>query len=158
MTVSRQVFGITVDPQLFANPSLIYLMLAWAHQRGSSIRVKLRIELFSSTTLSFHLDFHAHPRVDAALKKMFTRRQICDLELAALQESSPGYGDLAKTAGAFRNSLLSRSIELRYEPATKMLYLGEGMRLAALIDYANGGSFCDVDCVRFEVPIRVGMS
>ena len=136
-------------------------MVVWLERqpRRSSIRGKPRIEPFSSTaTSSFHLDFHAHPRVDAALKKMFTRRQTCDLELAALKESSPGYRNLAKAAGTFGNRLLSGPIELRYEAATEVLDLGKGMRLAALIDYANGGSLRDVDCVRFEVPIRVWMS
>src|SRR5882672_2203624 len=34
---------------------------------------------------SFHLDFHTHPRVDAALKKMFTFRQTRDLAFGCLE-------------------------------------------------------------------------
>jgi len=96
--------------------------------------------------------------MDAALKKMFPRRQTCNLELAALKEPSPGYGNLAKAAGTFGYRVLSRPIELRYEAAPEVLHLGECMRLAALVDYAESCSFVDVDCVRFEVPVRVRMS
>jgi len=95
--------------------------------------------------------------MDAALKKMITWRQTCHLELAALKESSPGYRDLAKAAGTFGNRVLSRPVELRYEAATEVLHLGEGMRFAALIDYIKSGSFLEVDRVRFEVPVRVRM-
>ena len=96
--------------------------------------------------------------MDAALKTMFPRRQICDLELATLEHSSPGYRDLAKSAGTFGNRMLSGRIELRYEAATEVLDLGKGVRFAALVDYAESGSFLDVDRVRFEIPVRVRMS
>ena len=96
--------------------------------------------------------------MDAALKKMFARCEACDLELAALQHSAPGYRDLAKAAGTFGNRLLSWPIELLYEAATELCYLGEGVRLAALVDYTKSGSLLEVDCVRFEVPVRVRMS
>ena len=96
--------------------------------------------------------------MDAALKKMFTRRETGDLELAALQDSSPGYRDLAKAAHTFGDRVLSGPIELRNETAPKVLHLGEGVRLAARVDYAKSGPLVDVDCVRFEVPLRVGMS
>src|SRR5580700_9018028 len=96
--------------------------------------------------------------MDAALKKMFPRRQTCDLELAALEKSGPGDGDLAKAADTFGNRVLAWPIELRNEAATELCYLGEGVRLAALVDYAKSGSLLEVDCVRFEVPLRVRMS
>ena len=96
--------------------------------------------------------------MDAALKKVLTRRQTCDLELAALKHSTPGHRDLAEAAGAFGNRVFSRPIELRYEAAPEVLHLGEGVRLAALVDHAERGSFVDVDPVRFEVPVRVRMS
>src|SRR5882762_544315 len=62
---------------------------------------------------SFHLDFHAHPRVDAALKKMFTFRQTRDLALAALKDSGFGHREVRKAAGTFGNRLLSWRIEHR---------------------------------------------
>jgi hypothetical protein len=65
--------------------------------------------------------------MDAALKEMFTRRETCDLELAALQHSGPGDRYLAKAAGAFGYGVLSRPIELRYEASTEVLDLGEGV-------------------------------
>jgi len=96
--------------------------------------------------------------MDAALKTMFPRRETCDLELAALKHSSPGHGDLAKSAGTFGNRSLPWPIQLRYEAATEVLDLGKGMRFAALVDYAESGSFRDLDFVRFEIPVRVRMS
>jgi len=96
--------------------------------------------------------------MDAALKTMFPRRETCDLELATLKHSSPGYCDLAKAAGTFGNGVLSGPIELRNEATTEVFDLGEGVRLAALVDYAESGSFRDLDCVRFEIPVGVGMS
>ena len=96
--------------------------------------------------------------MDTAFKKVFAGRQACDLELAALKHSSPGYRDLAKAAGTFGNGMLSWAIELRYEAATEVLHLGEGVRFAALIDNVKSGSFLDVDGVRFEVPVWIRMS
>jgi hypothetical protein len=96
--------------------------------------------------------------MDATLKKVLSWRQTCDLELAALKHSGPGYRHLAKAAGAFGYRVLSGSIELRYEASPKVLHLGERMRLAALVDYAESCFFVDVDRVRFKVPVRVRMS
>src|ERR1700720_2682239 len=106
---------------------------------------------------SFHLDFHAHPRMDAALKKMFTFRKTRDLALAALKDSGLGHGDIRKAAGTFGNRGLS-SIKVVYEAATELRHLGEGVRLAALVEYIKNGSFLDVEGVRFEVPAGVRSS
>src|SRR5664279_1641257 len=81
---------------------------------------------------SFHFDLHAHPRMDTALKTVFTFRQTRDLDLAALKDSSLSHRDVRKAAGTFRNRVLSRHIELRYEAATEVRHLGECVRLAAL--------------------------
>src|SRR5713101_127444 len=67
---------------------------------------------------SLHLDFHAHPRMDAALKTMFTFRQTRDHDLAALEDSGLGHGDVRKAASTLGNRVLSR-IEVRYKPATE---------------------------------------
>jgi hypothetical protein len=96
--------------------------------------------------------------MDAALKKIFTLRQARDLDMAALKDSGLGYRDLRKAAGTFGNRILSWRIKTRYKAATELRHLGEGVRLAALVDYAKSGSFLDVDCVRFEVPSRVRSS
>src|SRR5882762_1599635 len=56
---------------------------------------------------SFHFDFHAHPRMDAALKKMFTFRQTRDLGLAALKDSGFGDREVLKAVGTFGNCSLS---------------------------------------------------
>jgi hypothetical protein len=66
-------------------------------------------------------------------------RQAGDLEVAALKDAGPGHSEVFKTAGTFRNRFLSR-VEPRYEAATEVLDLSEGVRLTALVDYDNGGS------------------
>ena len=62
---------------------------------------------------SFHLDFHAHPRMDAALKKMFTFRQTRDLALAALKDSGFGHREVRKAASTFGNRVFSWGIKHR---------------------------------------------
>jgi len=62
---------------------------------------------------SLHFDFYAHPRMDAALKKMFTFRQTRDLALAALKDSGLGHRDVRKAAGTFGNRVLTWRIEYR---------------------------------------------
>src|SRR5947209_233272 len=95
--------------------------------------------------------------MDAALKKVFTLLQTRNLDSAGLKDSSLGHRDVGKAAGTFGNRGLS-VIERPYEAATELRHLGEGVRLAALVDYAHSGSFLDVESVRFEVPARVRMS
>jgi tetratricopeptide (TPR) repeat protein len=73
--------------------------------------------------------------MDAALEMMFAFRQVRDLELAALKDSSLGHGDCRKAAVTFGNCVLSVRVEPWYETAAELLHLGEGVRLAALVDY-----------------------
>jgi len=56
---------------------------------------------------SLDVDCHAHPRMNAALKKMFAPRQTRDLQLAALKDTSPGHRDVLKAAGTLGNRRLS---------------------------------------------------
>ena len=84
-----------------------------------------RTRCFSSVRRgSLHLDFHAHPRMDAALKKMFPFRQARYLELAALQDSRFGDREIFKPTGTFWCYGLS-SIEVFDKAATKVRNLGE---------------------------------
>src|SRR5882724_12637001 len=71
---------------------------------------------------SLHLDFHAHPRMDAAFKKMFTFRQTRYLELAALQDSRFGDGEIFEPTRTFWCRGLS-SIEVFDKAATKVCNL-----------------------------------
>ena len=96
--------------------------------------------------------------MDTALKAMFPLRQTRDVDVAALKDASLGHRNVRKAARTFGYSVFSRCVEPGYEAAPKLRDLGEGVRLATLIDYANGGSFLDVECVRFEVPVRVRSS
>ena len=93
--------------------------------------------------------------MDAALKKMFTFRQTRKLELAALKDSGFGHRDSREAAGALGNYFFSWGIEAGYKAATEPCHFREGMRLAALVDSLNRGSFPDRECVRFKVPIRI---
>src|ERR1700720_2994491 len=106
----------------------------------------------------FHLDLYAHPRMDAALKTMFTFRQMRDLEMTALKDSSPGHLDLRKPTGTFGNRLLSGRVEPRYKTATEVRHLGESVGFTTLVDYADFCSFIDPEYVRFEVPTPVRSS
>jgi len=109
----------------------------------------------STTNPSFHHDCCSHPRMDTALKVMIPFGQACDLELAALQDARSGHRDSRKTAGALGNYFPAWTIEGRYKTATELCNLSESVRLTALVDCVNGGSFLDCECVRFEVPVRV---
>src|SRR5579859_6840150 len=96
--------------------------------------------------------------MDAALKVVFAFRQTRELDSAALKKSSPGYLDLRKAAGAFGDGGFCVGIKLRDEAAAELRHLGKGVRLAALVDYADRGSLLDPKRIRFKVPLFVGMS
>ncbi len=49
--------------------------------------------LITVRTACLDVDCHTHPRMNTALKKVFALRQIRDLQLAALKDTSPGYRD-----------------------------------------------------------------
>ena len=83
---------------------------------------------------SFHLDFHPHPGMEAALKAVFPLRQIRHVDLAALQDSCLGHRNGGKPGRTFWNRGLSRRVEGRDEAAAKLRHLGEGMDFAALVD------------------------
>jgi hypothetical protein len=106
---------------------------------------------------SFDFDCHTHPGMNTALKMMCALRQTRDLQLTALQDTSPGHRDVLKAAGTFGNRRLP-SIERRYETASEFRHLGEGVRLTTLVHYNKGGAFPDRDTVGLEVPARVWSS
>ena len=89
--------------------------------------------------------------MDAALKKMFAFLQTRDVDMAALKDSSLGHREVRKAAVTFGNRGLS-VIEPRYEAATELRHLSEGVRLAALVDYAKNGSLLDAECIRVQNP------
>ena len=53
---------------------------------------------------SLHVNFDAHPGMDAALEQMLSLRQASDIEMAALKNSGLGHRDGGKAAGALRNN------------------------------------------------------
>src|SRR5258708_44784 len=107
---------------------------------------------------SFHLNLHTHPRMDAALKAMLPFGQIGEVNRAALKNASLRHSHSRKAANTFGSSVLSRSVESGYEAATELCDLGESVRLAALVDYADRGAFLDLERVRFEVPAGIRSS
>jgi hypothetical protein len=60
-------------------------------------------DLFFFRALVIHLNRHAHPRMNAALKEMVAFCEAGDLELAALQDARAGHRNVLKTAGTFGN-------------------------------------------------------
>ena len=116
----------------------------------------MKLEMPTSHGL-FHNDFHAHPGMDTALKKMLTFRQTRDLGMAALKDSGPGHCEVRKAVGSFVNRFLS-PIKRWYKAATEVHHLGEGVRLAALVDHVKNGSLLHVEDVRLEIPARVRFS
>src|ERR1700757_4001104 len=105
----------------------------------------------------FHLDGHAHPRMDAALKMMFALGEASDLELAALQDSGSGHSEVLKSARTFGNGGFP-GIRRFDKAATEVFDFCKGVRLTALIDHNEGRSFSDVQHVRLKVPAWVGSS
>lgn len=95
--------------------------------------------------------------MDTALKMMSALRKTRDQQLTTLQDAGPGHRDRLKAAGTFRNDRLPR-IEIRYETTSEFRHLGEGVRLAALIDYDKRRSLRDRDFVGLEVPTQVWSS
>ena len=83
--------------------------------------------------LSLHLDFDAHPGMDAALKEMLAPRKPGELDLAALQDTGPGNLDSRKASSAFWNDALSRGVQSGDEATSELCDFGEGVRFAALI-------------------------
>jgi hypothetical protein len=55
-------------------------------------------DLFFCRALVTHLNRHAHPRMNAALKEMVAFCEAGDLELAALQDARAGHRNVLKTA------------------------------------------------------------
>ncbi len=98
-------------------------------QKPNGVRNDI-FSLFPHPARSLHLDFHAHPGMNAALKTMFTFQEIRNVDIATLKDSSLGDCDVRKAAGAFGDSVLSWRIEPWYE-AAELCDLGEGVRLAA---------------------------
>jgi len=93
--------------------------------------------------------------MDAALKQVFPFRKTGNLDMAALQNSSSGYRNVPETSGTLLNHSLS-PVKAIDETATKLRHFRESVRLASLVDDADGASFFDVDAVRFEIPVRIG--
>src|ERR1700733_14430735 len=88
---------------------------------------------------------------------MLPLRQANDIETAALNDSRPGHRDILKAATAFRNHAgRTAGVERRQESVAERFHLGEGMRLAALIDDRYGGPLLDRQSVGFVVPARIG--
>jgi hypothetical protein len=83
--------------------------------------------------------------------------EACDLGRASLKDSRLGHGHFGKTGRAFRNGRLSR-IQSWYEAATKFFYLGEGVRLAAVVNNGEHRSLFYAERVRLEIPLRIRSS
>jgi len=94
--------------------------------------------------------------MDTALKEMFPFRQVRDVGMATLHNSSLGHTDVGKPALAFRNGFFPR-VEPVDKAAAKLLHFGESVRLATVIAYNKNGSLFEVEGVGFEVPAWTGV-
>ena len=104
-----------------------------------------------------HVDGRAHPRMNTALKLMLALRQAIDLQLAALQNSRSGHGDIRKAIGAFGHHFFS-PIQLCNKSAAEFRHFRERVRFTALIHDGQRCTLFDFDGVRLKVPIRIGSS
>src|SRR5882757_113247 len=87
---------------------------------------------------------------------MLALRQTDDIETAALNHSRPRHCEVLEAAIALRNDAGSAArIERRQESVAERFHLGEGMRLATLVDHGNGGPLLYRQLVWFEVPARI---
>src|SRR5579864_7350276 len=95
--------------------------------------------------------------MDTAFEMVCAFRQTRDLDCAALEEPRPGHRDPRKAAGTFGNRFLA-IVELRNETTAEVRDFGERVRLAALVDDADNGSFLDFQRVWLEIPVGVRSS
>src|SRR5579864_2031837 len=97
--------------------------------------------------------------MNAALEIVSAFRQACHQRGAALKDSSSGHSytrGCAVEAGSALGCRRLAVVEAADEPAAKLLYLGEGVRLSALIDHGKDGPFFHVERVGLKVPLLVG--
>src|SRR3981081_1395315 len=123
----------------------------------AGVPIVRRALFLSCAAGSFHLDFHAHPGMNAALKTMFTFGQSRHLDMAALKDSGLGHRQVRKAVAAFGNHRLS-PVKPIHKAAAELLHLGERMGLATLVDDAENGVLLDAECVGLEIPVRVRSS
>src|SRR5579864_1222652 len=96
--------------------------------------------------------------MNAALEIVSAFRQACHQRGAALKDSSSGHSytrGCAVEAGSALGCRRLAVVEAGDEPAAELLYLGEGVRLYALIDHREDGPFFHAECVRLEVPLWI---
>src|SRR6516165_8916642 len=105
----------------------------------------------------FHINRDMHPRMNAALKVMFTLLQSGDFDLTTLEDSRSGYGDTRKTGRAFRHWRLS-SIESSDEAPAEVVDLSKSVRFSALVYHAKDRSFVDMNSIGFKIPLFVWSS
>src|SRR5208337_1163489 len=90
---------------------------------------------------------------------MFSLRQAGDIEMAALKNSGPRYGDGGKATRALRdNAGRTARIEWRQKSVSERFHLCKGVRLTALVDCGNDVPLVDRHLVGFEIPARIGGS
>jgi len=88
-------------------------------------------------TGSVHVNFDAHPRMDAALEQVAALRQTSHFEPAALQNPGLGHRDGGKPTSAFGDDRFAGAVQRGDEPSPKLLHLRKGVGLTTLIDDRN---------------------
>src|SRR4051794_20338357 len=90
-----------------------------------------------------HGDSGPHPGMDAALKVVFAFGEPRGVEMAALQYSRPGDGNLSEAAITLWDGRLSWSVQPGNESSAELCHFGEGVRLTALVHRAKDRSLFD---------------
>src|SRR6478752_2070987 len=93
--------------------------------------------------------------MDAALEVMLALRQAAGVEMASLKNARARDGNISETAGTFRHDLFSRGIQARHESAAKLLYFGESVRFAALINNTEDAALFKAQTIGLEIPVRI---
>src|ERR1051326_589434 len=102
-----------------------------------------------------HVDRHTHPWMNAALERVYAFGEPCDLQLAALKDSSSGYRYIAEPAGTFLGRILA-IVERGNKAAAKLLDFSKGVRFAALVDDAQHRIPLNIHNIGFKVPAGIG--
>src|SRR5437762_3891375 len=93
----------------------------------------------------------------AALKIVRALRQAGEQRCAALDNPGLGHGNVIESVRAFRNRGCA-AVETGNKAAAELLYFGECVRFATLINHGENGPFVNGERVRLEVPLRVRSS
>jgi len=93
--------------------------------------------------------------MNAALELMFAIGESVNLDMAALQDASPGHSQVGKAAAALGYGCFSRGIQTGDEASSELSYFREGVGFATFVNYVEGCAFSNLHDIRFKVPAGI---